>query len=271
MKCLTVNTHSWLESEKQAQLKRLAQFIATEGIDIIALQEVSQTKEQTSVFPDDFFCPTPQMPVIRADNFVLLLIEELLILDQEYYWSWTFSCISHERYEEGVALLSKAPLRSREYTASKTVDPKDDRTRKILTAVTEVAGDNVIVGSCRFSQAGTEAFSFEWQTTEEYFKESEFPLLLLGDFNTPAGSEDYQRILASPLGLKDSYQSAAERSSARAVEKSDAGRKESESERFDYVFASQEWTIEKAVVVFDDYTASTISEHSGVLVTGFKK
>ncbi|MCO5533132.1 hydrolase, partial [Enterococcus faecium] len=91
MKVLTLNTHSWLEENQLEKCKMIAQEIATGDYDIIALQEVNQTIAAQTIVPDGLYCPTDTLVEIKEDNFALRLVEELQLLDCDYYWSWTYS------------------------------------------------------------------------------------------------------------------------------------------------------------------------------------
>lgn len=150
MKVLTLNTHSWLEDDQEAKLKVIAQEIAAGDYDLIALQEVNQSIAATTIVPDGLYCPTEAILEIKEDNFALRLVEELQILDHDYYWSWTYSHVGYDVYHEGNALLSKNPIIAKEYLASETTDVWDHTTRKNLSGLTEIDGKMIQVLSCHF-------------------------------------------------------------------------------------------------------------------------
>ncbi len=133
MKVLTLNTHSWLEENQLEKCKMIAQEIATGDYDIIALQEVNQTIAAQAIVPDGLYCPTDTLVEIKEDNFALRLVEELQLLDCDYYWSWTYSHVGYDIYHEGNTLLSKQPIIAKEYLASQATDVWDHTTRKNLS------------------------------------------------------------------------------------------------------------------------------------------
>ena len=97
MKLLTLNCHSWQEKNQIDKIKYLAKAIKENQYDVIALQEVSQKKFSKKV-----------VGKIRKDNFALLLIKELELLNETNYdYFWDYSHIGYGIYEEGLALLSK--------------------------------------------------------------------------------------------------------------------------------------------------------------------
>ena len=60
------------------------------------------------------------------------------------------SHIGYDKYEEGNAILSKAPLDSRAYIVSETKEKKTT-VRMILVAETVIDNQSLVVASCHFS------------------------------------------------------------------------------------------------------------------------
>ena len=100
---------------------------------------------------------------------------------------------------------------------------------------------------------------------EERFKAIGKPLILAGDFNNPAGREGHQAILASSLNLQDSFEVAKETTGSYTVGPGIDGWKGNEEPlRIDYVFASQDWTVERLSVIFDGNNQPLVSDHYGL-------
>ena len=267
MKVLTLNTHSWLEENQLEKCKMIAQEIATGDYDIIALQEVNQTIAAQTIVPDGLYCPTDTLVEIKEDNFALRLVEELQLLDCDYYWSWTYSHVGYDIYHEGNALLSKQPIIAKEYLASQATDVWDHTTRKNLSGVTEADGQIVQAVSCHFSWWQDGKFAYEWQQTEAFLAERADTLLILGDFNNDATSSGHQLVLDSSLQLQDSFLTAAETIGEASVVKAiDGWQDNREALRIDYVFASNDLQATEYEVVFDGTRTPIVSDHFGIKV-----
>lgn len=267
MKVLTLNTHSWLEENQLEKCKMIAQEIVTGDYDIIALQEVNQTIAAQTIVPDGLYCPTDTLVEIKEDNFALRLVEELQLLDCDYYWSWTYSHVGYDIYHEGNALLSKQPIIAKEYLASQATDVWDHITRKNLSGVTEADGQIVQVVSCHFSWWQDGKFAYEWQQTEAFLAERADTLLILGDFNNDAASSGHQLVLDSSLQLQDSFLTATETIGEASVVKAiDGWQDNREALRIDYVFASNDLQATEYEVVFDGTRTPIVSDHFGIKV-----
>lgn len=267
MKVLTLNTHSWLEENQLEKCKMIAQEIATGDYDIIALQEVNQTIAAQTIVPDGLYCPTDTLVEIKEDNFALRLVEELQLLDCDYYWSWTYSHVGYDIYHEGNALLSKQPIIAKEYLASQATEVWDHTTRKNLSGVTEADGQIVQVISCHFSWWQDGKFAYEWQQTEAFLAERADTLLILGDFNNDAASSGHQLVLDSSLQLQDSFLTAAETIGEASVVKAiDGWQDNREALRIDYVFTSKDLQATEYEVVFDGTRTPIVSDHFGIKV-----
>lgn len=271
MKVLTLNTHSWLESQPLEKLQQLADHISTENYALIALQEVNQRINSLPVVSTHNFHPTKHQQPIHEDNFAHLLVQLLKEQGHNYHWSWTYNHIGYDTYHEGVALLSKQPIQPKAVLVSKEKNPDDHHTRLLLIGQTKLAESPITAVCCHYSwwlESG--GFSYEWQQTEQALKSQTLPLLLMGDFNNPASvaQTGYDLVLTSQLHLQDSFLAANKRSGEHTVEKAIDGWGENQEKlRIDYIFASQELAISNYRIIFDGKQTPVISDHFGVAVT----
>ena len=150
-KFLTLNTHSWMEEEQESKLNQLAERILQEKYDVICLQEVNQLVESEQVVQAPFYYAVDGAIPIHQDHYALLLVEKLAEAGMDYYWSWVYNHIGFDIYNEGVAILSRKPLKARELLVSDVNDPSDYHTRKVLLAETELDGQPIMVASCHLS------------------------------------------------------------------------------------------------------------------------
>ena len=266
LKCLTLNTHSWMEENQLDKLEILAQRIAKEDYDLVCLQEVNQ--EVVSKGQGDFptYQPVTGQPDLHTDHFAGLLVERLADLDRTYYWSWVYNHVGFDRYHEGVALLSKNPISPRELRVSDTEDPLDYHTRKVLLAETQLMDQTFTVVSLHLSW-WNKGFQQEWARLEKALLEQENPIILMGDFNNSVGQEGYKAILTSPLELQDCHQVARERSGNHTVAGEIAGwQGNQEALKIDHIFCSQGMAVSSSKVVFDGQNGPVISDHYGLEV-----
>ncbi|MGX6961954.1 endonuclease/exonuclease/phosphatase family protein [Vagococcus xieshaowenii] len=266
-KLLTLNLHSWMEEQPLLKLDILAQEIIKQDYSMIALQEINQLITSPTTTTDDFFCATPQQHAIKQDNFALLLINRLKELGSHYYWGWAYNHIGYDKYEEGVALLSKTPLVTSAHTISQRQDPTDYRTRTVLIGETQLDHQSLTIVSGHYSWwiNSEEGFAYEWQRLIEHLP-PEQPLILAGDFNNPAHlpREGYELVMRSSLELTDAFLDAKETVGEFTVEKTIDGWEENTQQlRIDYIFGRGVF-FETYRIKFNGIDTSIISDHFGI-------
>lgn len=277
MKVMTLNTHSWLETSPYEKLQRIADKIAQEDYDIVALQEVNQslTSKNIANYELQNFCSVQDQTPIREDNFAYCLIQLLEKQGKTYYWSWEMSHIGYDIYEEGNALLSKSPLVSQAFCVSETNKKEDYHTRNILIGQTCVDEQEIIVASCHFSWWIDEksGFVFEWQRLEEHLSNVSNPIFLLGDFNNPADEIGYQLVAQSSLEIIDSYKLAQKKSGEGTIKKKiDGWENNTEELRIDYIYLPKESRVKEYRHIFDGKTEALVSDHYGIeIITNEKE
>ena len=139
MKLLTLNCHSWQEENQLQKIKYLAEIINEKKYDVIALQEVSQSIEAPYIYEN-----------IKEDNFAFILLKNLEQLGcRDYSLVWDFAHIGYEKYEEGLAILTKHPIiKKHSFYVSKNQNPLFWKTRKIVGATIRWHGRPLSFYSC---------------------------------------------------------------------------------------------------------------------------
>ena len=198
MKFLTLNSHSWMEENAQQKFETLKEQILEAQYDVICFQEVNQEMASETVETDEYYQALPSSVAIHKDHFVRVLVEELAAHGLHYYWTWAYNHIGYDHLNEGVAVLSRQPLKADEILVSNMDDPTDYHTRRVAVAHTSVDGKEIAVASVHLSW-WDKGFQFEWPRIENYFSQVGKPFILAGDFNNPAGQEGYETILSSSL------------------------------------------------------------------------
>lgn len=267
---LTLNTHSWLEPEPLTKLKEISEVIRNRDLDVIALQEVNQLIVAETVDLNNFYQKVnAETVVIREDNFAYLLQKELAELGADYYWSWIPVHIGYDRYEEGVALLSKQPFEAEAFLVSESQDFANYRTRRVLKGVLKHQGQSLAVYSCHYSwwDTSSKGFAFEWQRTLKQAFVNEKLHIFLGDFNIPADKkgEGYDYLLQTAPQLRDAYQLAENRNGEHTVNQAIDGWKANQRKlRIDYGFVSAGTRVSYYEVIFDGRKTPIVSDHYGL-------
>ena len=268
MKLLTLNTHSWLEEHQEAKIDQIVAQIIKADYDVIALQEVNQLIENTKVVSDQNYCLGNDNINIKDDNFAYIIVNKLRAQGHNYYFSYAMSHIGYDKYEEGSAILSKSPIKPYSEFVSTYQSPDNYRSRKILFGETTVNGKSFVVASCHFSWWVSEkyGFSHEWTNTQKILDQYDHPLIVMGDFNNPEGTEGYNFVLDNS-DLLDTYTSAEVTHGHHTIEKNIAGWENNvEKLRIDFIFASSEYKVISSKTVFDGMNAPIVSDHFGVEV-----
>ncbi len=323
MKLITLNTHSLAEPDWEKKLELFAELVFRERPDVIALQEVNQTRssmiaegaEETGFLP----CPpafgemnggkerstrvtgekkgflecagegqTCSLPV-RRDNYALLLARRLKERGCPYHWTWAPAKLGYDIYEEGLALLSLAPVRkAAQCYISQGRDFSNWKTRKLVgIQVGESWYYSVHMGWWGDEE---EPFASQWDRAlswmreeglkgqacpeagicpEEDISREEAPgpsVWVMGDFNSPAGKpgEGWDYVKAS--GFWDTYELAEKKDGGVTAAGRIDGWEDSDGRRIDYIWCSPKVKIESSQVICNGSESPVVSDHYGVMI-----
>ena len=184
MKLLTLNTHSLIEPAYEAKRDAFVEFIRKEQPDVFALQEVNQTAAAPLLgnAPAGYYPCPGNMVLLKADNHAAAVARMLEEAGCAYHWSWLPAKIGYDRYDEGMAVFSRAPITAAEnLLLSQINDYNNWKTRRALGIC---AGDvwyyTVHLGWWKDEE---EPFADQWNILAAAAGAK--PLaFLLGDFNT---------------------------------------------------------------------------------------
>ncbi len=133
---LTLNLHTWQESDQLEKFDRIARYVAEENFTCLCLQECGQ--RSSSSFVDD-------NETLRADNAAYLLQTKLAAHGLKYSMVWGYSHDSFGSYEEGSAILAQLPMLGNcARYVSETTDPANAEARNIVMARLAVSPNAVI-------------------------------------------------------------------------------------------------------------------------------
>ena len=165
MKILTLNTHSIIEDNYETKIDIFVDAICRLRPDIIALQEVNQTKTED-------IAALGKGLDIRYDNHALRVTETLLGMGLNYRYFWHGIKTAYDKFEEGLAIITHLPVKETDSVQiSKSNDFSDWRTRYAL---------GVKVGDAWFYSIHTgryddavEPFSCQWKRFNTHVEKKE--------------------------------------------------------------------------------------------------
>lgn len=261
MKLLTLNAHSKPESCER-ELKILSEAICDEQPDVIALQEVCQTR----LAPNAVINPLMGGGEVKEDNFALRLSDILENKGKKYNAVWKAAKIGYDKYDEGLALFLKKPVKKIHcFCVSRENNYNSWKTRIALGAETE----EEIFFSLHFGRWDDEEdpFSAQWERFNSQLENiaKGKKIWLMGDFNAPADicGESYDAVLKK--GFSDSFAAARVKTGGATVKGKIDGWQSGESKRIDFIFSSFGAEVKSAEVIFSGENREIISDHFGVL------
>lgn len=253
MKLLTINTHSIIEENYKEKCDIFADAINRIKPDIIAMQEVNQSKNAKTISGYEN---------IKEDNHALKICRML----NDYHFSWLGVKIGYKIFEEGLAIFSKEPvLNVSNLLLSDTNDYNNWKTRKAQIAkIGDLLVCNVHMG---WWDDLEEPFSRQFNRLDKYLSNFSDTIFLMGDFNSPADEKNkgYDMILS--CGWFDTYSLAQKKDSGFTVTGEIAGWEQNrDSKRIDYIFTNKKIKVKSSQVIFDGKNEEIISDHSGVII-----
>ncbi|MGL4914121.1 MAG: endonuclease/exonuclease/phosphatase family protein [Romboutsia sp.] len=258
MKLLTLNCHSWQEENQLEKIKYIAKIISENNYDVIAMQEVSQHINSEIVYEN-----------IRKDNFALLLIDELKKLgNDEYDFYFDIAHIGYDVYEEGLCLMTKLPIISRESCyVSKNEDLNFWKSRKIIKIKALYKDIEISFLSCHLGWFDDCEESFKYQADKLIENiEKDSLNFVMGDFNNNANVENEGYDYLSKT-LIDTYKISKSKDKGTTVKGKIAGwDKNQEDLRLDIIFTNKEVEVLKSEVIFNGENKEIVSDHYGVSV-----
>ena len=267
---MTLNTHSLVEKNYSEKLEIFVKAVADIKPDIIALQEVNQSKEKKEAanLPNYFALDNA---TVREDNHVLSAVTMLSEMGIDYHWCYKNIKSGYGIYDEGLALMSLSPITN---AVSITVSKEDNydnwRTRKILGINTRANPEDSFFSVHYGWWKDKDSFANQWLNTLEKLKGCG-SVWLMGDFNNPAEirKEGYDLILKS--GLYDSYSKATEKDNGITVDRiidgwRDKIKNDVKGMRIDQIWSSNYHNIKSHKVIFNGKNYPVISDHYGIII-----
>lgn len=259
MKLLTLNVHAWLEDNQVEKMDILARTIAKKQYDVVALQEVNQLMTAPLVTKE-----------IKEDNYGLLLVEKLNQLSKDKYsFCWSNSHIGYDKYDEGIAFLTKLPVYDVDsFYCTKLQTVKSILSRKILGITVAYQGQVIDCYSCHMNLPDCQEEDSVDNLRAIVERSSHARLkILMGDFNTDAISAPADYEAMKGVGLLDTYELAQEKDAGITVSKAiDGWNAHSAQKRIDYIFLNQKREVLSSQIIFNGENQAVVSDHFGLEV-----
>jgi maltose 6'-phosphate phosphatase len=258
LKLLTLNCHSWQEDNQLDKISYIAKVINKKDYDVIALQEVSQSIDSDIVYDN-----------IKSDNFSLLLKNELKKLgNNKYEFYWDIAHIGYDIYEEGLCLMTKLPIISKEsFYISISDEINFWKSRKIVKLNVLYKNKEISFYSCHLGwwEDKEEPFNKQFDNLFEKVKNDNLAFIM-GDFNNNANirKEGYDYICDN---LIDTYNLAKFKDIGITVKGKIAGWDENGDDlRLDLIFTNKSVDVISSNVIFNGINKEVVSDHYGVEV-----
>ncbi|MGN0778271.1 MAG: endonuclease/exonuclease/phosphatase family protein [Aristaeellaceae bacterium] len=264
---LTLNTHSLMAPDTALCLRTLADAILTEQADAVALQEVNQLLTAPEVpaqaLTDTGWQPCGSDRPVREGNFALMLAALLRARDPRWHWTWAHAHCGYDRFDEGLAVLTRLPV---EAAVTRNLSTPQGACRRILLGMLTggVWLSSLHMGWWNDAQ---DPFTDQWRIVEQFCREQGGIHYLLGDFNSPAHVRQEGHDLMRSCGWQDCYDRAEARDSGITVGgQIDGWRSHAvEPMRIDFVLTNAPGRTLSSRVIFNGGFYPVISDHFGVL------
>lgn len=305
---LTLNMNSHARDFRREELDKtihfLAEYMRKNQVDIAALQECGQTSEAAhwqGEIPAGYH-PCNSGIALKEDNAASLLAGVLAEAGQPYHWTWGGIKQGYGKYDEGLAIFIRRPIRETDFFTVSRQDSFDNwKTRKVLGVSVKLQKHiywfyDVHLG---WWQDEEEPFREQMQRLQEHIfctepaKNSVFPpglcsckidyrtsdsddalpekkpcVLLMGDFNSPAHVHGEGYSMVKDLGWKDTWEIAEIKDDGITVPGAIDGweNEKTRGMRIDYIWTDGETRVLSSKVVFSGGEEPVISDHFGVAV-----
>ncbi len=186
-----------------------------------------------------------------------------------YYWTWLPIKNGYDKYDEGLAILSKKEILETDTVLVSCINDYNNwKTRKILGIY---SGDewfySVHLG---WWDDKSDPFSDQWSRLSKYLTGKE-NVWLMGDFNNCAEIRNEGYDLIKNSGWQDTFEIAREKDDGITVGTVIDGWKDKITDtngmRIDFIWTNSENRIERTNVIFNGKNEPVISDHYGVMIT----
>ncbi len=263
MKLLTLNTHSWQETDQFEKLDILVKAISEQAFDLVALQEVNQVKNSNKIAPK-----IDSNKAVRETNFAYLLQKKLAEVGFLYEYTWDFVHDSYEDYQEGLSFLSRFPIKQKS-----VIDLNDDyddtfwKHRRAVKIALEINQQDIYFINCHCGWWNDKEVSFKTQFNRISENTSNALTFLLGDFNNASHEKNQGYDFVLNKGWFDTFVLSGQKEKGETViKKIDGWEDNTEKLRIDYIFINKPLKVKTHTTIFNNDFYPVISDHFGIVL-----
>ncbi len=275
MKLVTLNANSYCGKTPLQNMENLITAIAESDFDLLALQEINQLMSSVEVPLSELneYYPCQDRVPIKADNYLYLIAKALQASGQIWYWTWCPVHVGWSKYDEGIGILSRHPIRkTNTFLVSKETNYWNIKTRRALGVQCDFNGKPEWFYTCHFDKWNEpqEPFDKQWDRFVKKACDTPAPLYVMGDFNNDASNkgEAYDYILQTS-NLIDTFKEAEYHDNGITVGDFIAGWVDDnhpKEMRIDYIFSNTDQPILSSQVIFNGTNLPVVSDHYGIEV-----
>lgn len=245
LKLLTLNLHCLEEEDIKLNQEIITDKIIKLDCDIVFLQEVAQTATKKIIKEN-----------IKVDNYGLQLQQSLKESNKDYYYYYEPIKHSFEKYDEGVAILSKVSLTNKVAKCiSKSTDYYNWKKRLVLKLD---LGKDISLYTTHLGWTDEyEVFEDQIDQMASLFDTNKLHIAA-GDFNVQPHMKEYSHIISK--GLVDLYYNN-ESKYQNDITHISRSKDHDGSVRIDYIFSSKRLKVLDRQILFKD---KQVSDHLGV-------
>lgn len=256
---LTLNLHTYQESNQKSKFDEIIRAINFYNPDFICFQECAQHKNAHFIDNSE---------KIRVDNMAHIISNKLNSLNNHYYYYWEWAHYGWNVWEEGLAIFSKYPIIEQEIRYISKSDSKNDAQGSRIAIFTGVEHPdcnrlNIFCVHLSWLAAGL----IDQIDNLDLFVNSKLCLnnadtIICGDFNETPTGEGYKKIINA--GYIDTFGEINKRNFFEPTLKNCG--------RIDYIFLKNNRCSLKIIdsfIIFNKKNFSMVSDHYG-LVTEFE-
>ena len=259
LKVMILNLHCYQEDNQDIKFTTIARAINEQNVDVVCLQEVAELWNNGH---GDW------------DTNAAKIINDRL--DQPYHLYTDWSHLGFDKYQEGVAILSKYPILKQESTYISSGQCFDDiHSRKVVMGQVNAPYIGLINIYSAHLSWWDDGFADQFENLNNWVITNQTinlkGSLLCGDFNVASDSEGYNLVVRTH-DYEDQFLVANNHGAAQKIFKvNDAywHHQYLDDYRIDYIFLSKKSQLEavSAQVLFTSEDYGRVSDHCGYLVT----
>lgn len=237
--------------------------IIDEKPDIIALQEINQTREKRVINDKNLYHYFPtEKNAVKKDNYAYQITDKLKSMGENFYWTWLPVKKGYENFDEGLSFITKKPIEKTDTILLSEINDYNNWKKRMALGV---CVDNKWFYNVHFGWFNDteEPFIKQWKS----FLKNQNSDYVMGDFNNDASVRNQGYDLVCRSGFFDTYNLALLKDDGTTVEKEiDGWEGKNEKKRIDYIFSKEKVSVKSSYTIFNGKNQPLVSDHFGLII-----